>query len=59
MSPELPVDSIKADEVLLGIYNKTKTLFLDPIQTLIPCFKLLFVCLNLFSLRKKKKPNHI
>lgn len=34
MYSELPIENIKANEMLLRIYNRTKTLFLDPGQTL-------------------------
>lgn len=53
MSSELPTDNVEVDEVFLSVYNKTKTLFLDPGQILNLCLKLMFICLSLFSLRKK------
>ena len=53
MSSELPTDDVEVDEVFLSVYNKTKTLFLDPGQILNLCLKLMFICLSLFSLRKK------
>ena len=52
---QLHISNRKAGEVF-RIYNRNKLLFLDLTQTLNPCFKLLFVCSNLFSLRKR---NHI
>lgn len=33
MPSKLPIDSIKAEKVLLRIYNKTKTLFVGPDPT--------------------------